>query len=125
VFKKYLGGQNPYTITLGGKPSRYPTWRIKIPLVIHLYFQILCIILTIPFVLIPSASTSPSLSLDMDKATVSRRNNIDMTTLSEYLLKCYDEKETCKFKDFLEGTTEECESEDGDEETGERETPNR
>jgi len=41
---------------------------------------------------------------------------VDNTTLSEYLLKCYDEKETNKFRDFQKGGEEEVEEEEEEEE---------
>jgi len=55
---------------------------------------------------------------DQPSSTARASGKLDNTTLSQYLLKCYDEKETSKYRDFLEelGGQEEEEEDDEDEE---------
>ena len=54
-----------------------------------------------------------SMSSSLPSASTS---GVDNTTLSQYLLKCYDEKETNKFRDFQKGGEEEVEEEEEEEE---------
>jgi len=68
----------------------------------------------------PLAPSGMSSRLDMNSISHSLPSTsspaIDTTTLSEYLLKCYDEKETNKFRDFQKGGEEEVEEEEDDDE---------
>jgi len=63
---------------------------------------------------------SAEASLDMQSISSSlpstSNSGVDNTTLSQYLLKCYDEKETNKFRDFQKGGEEEVEEEEEEEE---------
>ena len=73
----------------------------------------------------PSGSAASTSRLDMNCISSSlpsaSSSGVDTTTLSEYLLKCYDEKETNKFRDFQKGGEDEVEEEEDEEETEDEE----